>query len=262
GRTNADRAKLIGSNFSGLNHDTLLMADGSNQKMYMWADDNERRERGDTTLTSRPGTREEPATMEVQGEPEAVLPMRLNRDGLNDLVVLRKGHIEPVILTTQVMNFVVCNTSDCSSTGCNSLRDLINRVNTQAVGGSYGIVFDSTQFQNVPTVTISSSLPAINRSTVIDGAATGTCGGGAAVSPQALFGVEVTSSNFSNAIRVTNSSCVVENFVVNRVNDGVVLDSNTSNSQVVGNRIGTTINGLGTLSNAGRGIFLNNTRNN
>jgi hypothetical protein len=53
------------------------MTDGSNQKMYLWADDKERRERGDVTLTVPPSVRDEPAALEVQGEPVAVLPMRL-----------------------------------------------------------------------------------------------------------------------------------------------------------------------------------------
>lgn len=252
--------RLLGSNLSGLNHETLLMMDGESQQLHVWADDEERRERGDVTVQSRRGEREAPATLEVAGEPVAALAMRLNRDGLKDLVVLRKGLAAPLIITTMVTSFVVCNTSDCGGSGCGSLRALINTVNSQPVGGSYAIDFDAQAFQNVPTVTIGSSLPAINRATVIDGASTGACGNSVTtqnIEPQMLTAVQVTSNSFSNGFRITNSSCVMTNLVINRVNDAITVAGNVSNNIIDANKIGTDSTTNQGRDNQGRGVFIN-----
>src|SRR4029079_220297 len=96
--------------------------DRAHPELHVWIDDADRRSRNDPTLTAAVGQREKPVTLSVDDEPVAVLPMRLNIDGISDLVVLRKGHSAPGILVSISSVKGVCNMSDCGSHGSGSLR--------------------------------------------------------------------------------------------------------------------------------------------
>ena len=54
-----------------------------------------------------------PVSLDVEGEPVAVLPLRLNGDALSDLVVLRRGRTVPTVLLTKAKQvFTVNSTAD------------------------------------------------------------------------------------------------------------------------------------------------------
>lgn len=260
--------KLFGARLSSLSHETLVMADRSNREMHVWIDDADRRSRNDPTLTAAIGEREKPVTLSVDDEPIAVLPMRLNIDGISDLVVLRKGHSAPGILVSISSVKGVCNMSDCGSIGCGSLRAAILDANSSP--GADMIIFDSGTFDQIPTVTISTPLPAFTEAVTIDaGQAANVCGSAASddpapadFSPQALVKVQVMSNNnVSDAVTVGNSGCVVRNFVVNRVANGVHV-SGGSQSIVERNFIGVNTGGSGISQNSNRGVFIDNSARN
>ncbi len=76
-------------------------------------------------------------SLPVEGEPLAVLPMRLNSDALSDLVILRSGQSSPVIiLTSPTQTYVVTNTND---DGPGSLRQAVTDANEHP--GPDSIVF-------------------------------------------------------------------------------------------------------------------------
>lgn len=254
------RAKLLCARLSALNHETLVLADQTSKKIQVWMDDGERRTRKDATLKAAAGEREAPVSLDVDGEPIAVLPMRLNIDGINDLVILREGASAPLIVNSISATITVCNPSDCTSGGCGSLRDLINTANSNG-SGSNVIVFDSQAFQGTPTITISSQLPAITKAVTIDGSAVGNCGSSVVeqdVTPQVLNAVQITSTNnVGTGLRVNNGGSVIRNLVINRVGSGIQV-TNSRGSIIEANKIGTDVTGTSLRSNTNRGIHLNN----
>jgi len=261
--------KLFGARLSSLSHETLVMADRNNREMHVWIDDADRRSRNDPTLTAAVGQREKPVTLSVDDEPVAVLPMRLNMDGISDLVVLRKGHSAPGILVSISSVKGVCDpNSDCGTINCGSLRGAILAANSSP--GADVIVFDSTAFDQIPTITIGTPLPAFTEAVTLDaGQTANVCTLAASgdpspadFSPQALIKVQVMSNNnVSDAFTVGTSGCVVRNFVVNRVGNGVHV-SGGSQSIVERNFIGVNTGGSAVSQNSNKGVFIDNSARN
>lgn len=109
------------------------------------------------------------AIIDGTGGVQAILPMRLNLDGMSDLILLRTGSASPeVMMTAPSATFTVNTTDDdgdCNSGGSCSLRDAIRRANS--VSGSSTIYFSIP----VPTAIIAplSPLPAITQPVTIMG---------------------------------------------------------------------------------------------
>ena len=81
--------------------------------------------------TSRVAEQVLSARLEVETEPETVLPMRLNGDALSDLVILARGRVAPTtVMTAAAMTFIVTNTNDG---GPGSLRQAILDANGSLV---------------------------------------------------------------------------------------------------------------------------------
>ncbi len=93
--------------------------------------------------------------------PVAVLPMRLNRDALSDLVILQAGQPAPSVALTEPVNvFVVTNTAD---SGFGSLRQAI--LDANASPGADAIDFEIPS----PGIETLSQLPRITEAVTIDG---------------------------------------------------------------------------------------------
>ncbi|HET9532193.1 MAG TPA: VCBS repeat-containing protein, partial [Blastocatellia bacterium] len=164
----AARGRILRARVSSLSHENILVVDGAGRGIHVWMDEAELRERGDGTLSaaSVSGTGAA-ALLEVEGEPVAVLPMRLNMDGLSDLVILRSGTSSPTVtLTAPNSTITVCNTSDCGSIGCGSLRAAMTQANQSP--GADMIAF-SGSFSGVPTIQVPGQnlLPAITEAVTI-----------------------------------------------------------------------------------------------
>jgi len=120
-----------------------------------------------SSRSSRSAAVEASTCLNIDGEPLAVLPMRLNGDALSDLVVLQAGRSAPsVVKTVTAMTFVVNKTDDhddgiCDSADC-TLREAINAANLNAGA-------DLITFSGVSAVMPLTQLPTISDAVTIDG---------------------------------------------------------------------------------------------
>jgi len=117
----APTAKLSGARMSSTAVDNVVVTDADNHSIELITsraaefEKNQRTSRGAEQVLS--------ARLEVEAEPETVLPMRLNGDALSDLVILARGRVAPTtVMTAAAMTFIVTNTNDG---GPGSLRQAI-----------------------------------------------------------------------------------------------------------------------------------------
>jgi hypothetical protein len=185
-------------------------------------------------------------------EAAAALPMRLNIDARDDLVVLRPGHMAPLVTLTQADNtFVVVNTND---SGQGSLRQAILDANT-TVGND--LITFAIPGAGPHTITPLTPLPAVEPvgdplpdvgSLVIDA----TTQPGFAGSPVIeLSGAAVGTSG--DGLEIKAVGCVVRGFAINRFAAGVRFSPGpflTTQNFVVGNYIGTDVTGTAALGNS------------
>jgi CSLREA domain-containing protein len=156
------------------------------------------------------------AALEVSGEPVAVLPMRLNEDGVSDLVVLRSGSITPaVVLSAPALSLTVNSNGDtgdaspgngicADSNGNCTLRAAIQEANASAGADTINFAIAGA---GIHTITTGSSLPAITGAVTING----TTQPGYAGLP--LIEVKGATGQIGLTIRV--SDCVVRGLAVN-----------------------------------------------
>ncbi len=168
----------------------------------------------------------------VETEPVAALGMRLTPDALDDLVILRKGHLAPSLVeTAAAMIFTVTNANDM---GGGSLRQAIMDANANAGLDTISFMVGSG---GPVSINPSSQLPAINEAVMIDGESQPLFAGSPIVE---LFGMGVTGS----ALTITGGNTVVRGFVINRFIAGPGIFINTNGGNVLENNfIGTDTSG-------------------
>lgn len=236
----ASGSKLMRARVSLSSADDLLMVDPANHQLqFLNPDSRVKSERA-------PNEAGKPVALDVQGEPVAVVPMRLNEDALNDLVVLRSGQNTVAVVETRAASapFVVTNTND---SGPNSFRQAILDANANPDIDT--ITFDLPANPQ-PTIRLESALPNITQTVTIIGF----------VQPNVrveLDGTMVAGSGIT--IRANNS--VVRGLVINRFGgNGIFLDSinggSAQNNFVEGNFIGTDSLGTTDLGNGGDGVAI------
>jgi uncharacterized repeat protein (TIGR01451 family) len=234
-------ARLLKAKVSSLPQDDLLLIDSSNRQLRIIEIGN-RQPSGQQANSSSSG-RGTLVDLEVEDEPVAALPMRLNADAIDDLVILRKHNSAPAVVTTQsAMIFTVLNNAD-SSLG--SLRQAIMDANTNP-GADTIIFMDGTGPQ---TINLTSPLPAITEAVTIDG----TSQPGFAGSPLIELNGFVVPAGGSG-LSITSGNCTVRALVINRFTDnsgsgggGIILQTG-GNNLLEGNFIGTNV--AGTLATA------------
>jgi FG-GAP-like repeat/HYR domain len=241
--------KLLRVRVSSLSHENLLIIDPAGHQVRIWMSEEERLERGDPSVLSASG-QSAPTILNIADEPMAVYPMRLNRDALSDLVILRKGNLSPAVVRTEAVNdFCVTTKNDC--TGCGSLRDAIANANSSP--GMDEISFNDNFSGSTQTITLSSPLPSLTEAVVLDG--TSNCGS------QSINKVRVDgSNNLSRAVNLPSGGSVVRGLVVTRFNNGMQVSASTGNI-IEGNFIGVDAGGNNARGN-GRGVMVSNAANN
>jgi len=183
----------------------------------------------------------------------AVLPMRLNKDALSDLVILHKGSTAPSVIQTVPQSIlVVTNTND---SGPGSLRDAITQTNN--IGGADEIRF-SIPGSGVKTISSFSTLPQITGIVTIDGyTQPGTFQNGLATGNNAVLLIELNGANAgagAQGIRIQNGSSVVRGLVVNRFPDVGIICTVNGNNRIEGCFIGTDASGTQEFGNLNDGI--------
>jgi uncharacterized repeat protein (TIGR01451 family) len=184
---------------------------------------------------------------DVEGEAVAALPMRLNTDALDDLVVLRRGDSAPTILTSApAAIFTVTNTGDnggvdpSPGAGTGTLRQAI--VDANATAGA-----DTIQFSigsGLKTINISPALPNVTETVTIDG----TTQPGFSGSPL----IEITGiSATGNGLDINANNSVVKGLIINNFpGAGIfIAGDGRDNNIITGNFIGTDAAGAMAVSN-------------
>ena len=191
-------------------------------------------------------------SLDVDGEPIAVLPMRLNADAQSDLVILRRNEISPsVVITAPAMTIVVSTTSD--SLGLPSLRQAIIDANANA--GADLITFNIGG-GGQQTLDVFSELPAITDSVTIDG----TTQPGFAGNP--IIEVNGLNAPSADGLIVTAPGTTIRGLVINRFSgSGISISMNASNAIVERNFIGTSITGNAGAGNSNNGVVVDGALN-
>jgi uncharacterized repeat protein (TIGR01451 family) len=184
--------------------------------------------------------------IDFDGEPVAVVGMRLNGDALNDLVVLKSNASAlTVIMTTPASTFSVTNTND---SGLGSLRQAILDANSNpgADAISFNISGSGTQ-----TITPLSQLPLITAAVTIDGR---TQNPGSATPPIEVAGASAGAG--INGLTLTGGNSTVRGLVINRF-DSNGIELSGSGDIIDGNFIGTSATGIGGQGNGATGVLIN-----
>ncbi|MFY9557500.1 MAG: FG-GAP-like repeat-containing protein, partial [Blastocatellia bacterium] len=192
-----------------------------------------------------------PILLELEGNAGAVLPMRLNTDGIADLVTLSNGQIAPsAIMTAAATTFTVNTTND---SGPGSFRQAILDANANA--GADRIEF-MIAGAGVKTLTPLSALPGIVDAVTIDGTTQQSFGG------TPIVELNGSSAGSSNGLFITAGGSRVQGLVINRFSGhGILLQINGGN-MVEGNFIGTDVAGAVDLGNAFHGVNVFDVPNN
>ncbi|MBI1761073.1 MAG: hypothetical protein HYR56_06510 [Acidobacteria bacterium] len=175
------------------------------------------------------------------GAPVAVLPLQLNGDARNDLVILRRGQSAPQLaLSAPTAIFTVTNTND---SGAGSLRDAINQANATAGADTINFAIGS----DLQTINLLSALPTLSETVTIDG----TTQPGFAGAP--LIELRGTSAGANaRGLQIINvANCLIKGLVVNSfAKTGVFISgAAASGNQVQGCYIGTNAAGTAAIPN-------------
>jgi CSLREA domain-containing protein len=185
------------------------------------------------------------ASLDFDGAPSAVLPMRLNGDALSDLVVLQNRSSAPAILKTKAAQTFTVNKADdhddgvCDSGDC-TLREAINAANANA--GADTIIFAIGS--GVQTIALSTDLPIIADPVSIDGSSQP----GFAGSP--IIELNGTNARVRGGLTITGGTSVVRSLVLNRFNNLAIGLSGTGGNRLEGSFIGTDVTGSTSLLNS------------
>ena len=184
-----------------------------------------------------------------QPDEVAEIRMRLNPDAQADIVLLKHGQTEPVlIVSSPQVTFTVATTDD---DGPGSLREAI--AESSGYPGSE-IVF------NIPgssphKISLQSALPVIDETVTIDG----TTQPGFAGTPV----IEIDGSNVGgHGLEIYTTSCVVRGLIINGFGANGILLFRLGGHIIEGNFIGTNAAGSAARGNRSAGILVSDSSNN
>ena len=205
-------------------------------------------------------------SIDMQQPPIAALGMRLNRDALTDLVLLRQGLGGPLVVETAPLAAITVNSAaDSTATdGTCTLREALNNSNSNsdttggdcvAGAGTDTIMFSIGGGGSTATIAPTSALPVITDPVTIDGTTQGCAsppcvvldGSGAGVVPAGL-----SLGAGSSSIR----GLVIHSFLGDGVSGtlGLGILVTSSGNFVEGNYSGTNATGTVALGNSGAGL--------
>ncbi|HZM87895.1 MAG TPA: HYR domain-containing protein [Blastocatellia bacterium] len=240
---------MVSARVASVPSDSLVIVDSGSAELHILA----------TSAATSVATRQQKAiglhsvSLDVQGMPVAVLPMRLNADALSDLVILRKGGVAPsVAITSPATIFTVSSAAD---SGVGTLREAITLAN--GMPGPHTINFSIGS--GAQTISLLSALPQIVEAVTIDGTTQPEFMGTPLIELDGSLCPPGTNGLFIS----DGGASTVRGLVINRFSGsgyGIRLQ-NFGGNIVEGNYIGTNLNGNAALPN-GRGIFINLTPDN
>ncbi|HSF24169.1 MAG TPA: VCBS repeat-containing protein, partial [Blastocatellia bacterium] len=237
---------IVRARVSGSKADDLILVEPGGRRLHLMAQET-------VDADSLSGTQAQArvnVSIPVDGEPSAVLPMRLSEHALNNLVMLRKGQIaatsvQPAVAMTFLVTTTTDNGDDMAPTP-GSLREAILDANAN-------LGADTINF-NIPgpaphTIIPPAPLPAITEAVTINGTSQPDFAGTPVVE---LNGI---AAGVSNGLVINASSCSVRGLIINRfTGNGIAV---TGNGNIIeGNFIGTNATGSFALGNGEDGVFI------
>lgn len=235
---------LVRAHVSSMPNDDLVVIDSNAHQLQLVA----RQQKQPSSVMSE--------SLDIDGEPIAVLPMRLNTDALSDLVILRRNAASPSVVTTQVaMTFTAISIAD---NGVGSLRQAIIDANNNAGADTINFAIGSGQ----QTINLLSPLPQITEAVTIDASTQPGFIGSPLIE---LNGSAVPAGG--SALFISSGNCTVRALVINRLTDnagsgGVAIILQTGgNNRIEGNFIGTDVAGNAALGNR-TGVFISDSPGN
>ena len=264
------QARLVRARVSGRAGDDLILAgeisgDRAPNRLRIWLGGEPSQNTGTAEVFPSKTAPIDPTPIDLalDDAPVAVLPMRLNVSARNDLVVLRRGHVNVSVAPAQFDNvFTVNSTADDPSSSAEAnpippdpispaasttLRDAIMSAINAQQGTSNEIAF-AIQQEGVPSLVLGAALPALpsGSTLTIDGTTQ------AQVVQMPMVAVD---GNGHPALLVQGSSDVIRGLVLH--NSGGALAITQGNNIVEGNFIGTMPDGKTPSPNQGSGVFIN-----
>jgi hypothetical protein len=184
------------------------------------------------------------ASFNASDAPAAVLPVRLNKDALNDLVVITESELEPAVLMTAPVSVITVNsTSPMHTAGSINFEQAIHAANNNP-----GL--DEIRF-NVPNpnspIMVESDLPEISEAATFDATTQAGYNGEPLIEISPAQDVDFTAAT----LRFTNAgNSVLRGFVVKSVGANLhIIELDGGNNFIESNFIGT--NRAGTASGGG-----------
>ena len=251
---------IVRARVSGSQADDLLIVDPSNRSLRLVA-----QEAPDAAAGTLAAARVF-ASLDVEGEPSAALPMRLSPNAFNDLVILKSGQVAPTsVLAAPALTFLVTTTNDnpggvnpAPGAGTGTLRQAI--VDANANAGADAIQFSIAG--PVPhTIIPLAPLPAITESVTIIGTSNPDFSGAPVIE------LNGGSAGVSNGLVINAPSCTVNGLIINRFATDGVLGGNgilvTTNGNIIQtNFIGTNATGSFAQGNARDGVLISSSSGN
>ena len=232
---------------SSSSKDDLLLLDQSGRQLQIFINESATAtDESDSRATSS-STLLVASTIDFDGEPVAVMGMRLNSDALSDLVVLNgDSSAATVMMTSPAATFTVTNTGD---SGAGSLRQAISSANSSAGADSISFSIPGAGTQTIAPLT---PLPAITGAVTLDGY---TQNPGSATPPIELAGTNLPVGGLSVGLTVSAGNSIVRGLVINRF-DSVGIALSGSNTIVDGSFIGTNAAGTAGQPNGDTGVLI------
>ena len=223
----------VSARVSSLPVDSLIVADPASGQVNILTDANEKIIEGES---ARP-----PALLltqfNVDGGASGVLPVRLNNDGLNDLVIL--GNSQPTVSFTATLVAATFTVTNTNNSGLGSLRQALTDANNNPGADTITFAIGS----GLQTISPSADLPGVIGPVTIDGTSQPGFGGTPII--------EINGANTTSGIglKVAGGSSVIRGLVINRCSlQGIQFIQKNGNT-LEGCYIGTDPTGLNSLAN-------------
>jgi hypothetical protein len=195
-------AQMINARVSSLPADDLVVIDSVNNQVHI-INARSKAQSGAPAIANFAAS----VDIHVEGEPVAILPMRLNVDALNDLVILRKGQIAPAVVPSATNAIIEVNSIDDS--GVDTLRAAIILANSTPGPDTINFAIGT----GPQTIILRSPLPAITETVTIDA----TTQPGFSGTP--IIGLDGTNAGTTvNELKINASGCVVRGLAITNFN--------------------------------------------